>query len=194
MINLRVHNQPWNYWMLDEFLTPECLAEVKNIKHKTPQLVKEHRGHPDRLFISNINVDSQRAKYPNLCDLADELQHGQLKKFFENIVKAKMPNFMRIEVISDIGPFYLKPHNDFLKKLTILCYTNYSALYPGTTIYSDANTIHHQIESQDNRCVFYVPNYVTWHGVPKTVFPTVRRMLMINYFVSLDQLSPPQLN
>ena len=146
------------------------------------------------LFISNINVDSQRAKYPNLCDLADELQHGQLKKFFEKIVKAEMPNFMRIEVISDIGPFYLKPHNDFSKKLTILCYTNYSARYPGTTIYSDANTIHHQIESQDNRCVFFVPNHVTWHGVPKTVFPTVRRMLMINYFVSLDQLSPPQLN
>jgi hypothetical protein len=169
------YNQPWQHWIADDFLTVDCLAEVKAVRHTVPQLVHGKRVGSNRLFID----DSQVAAYPELHRLWRSLHNGKYKEFFEQYTGINYTNlFPRVEVVSDIGPFYLEPHCDLQEKcLTALVYTNYEQLYPGTNLYPD-----HRVESQDNRCLFFVPGNSTWHGYEATEFPKVRRCLQINYW------------
>lgn len=169
------YNTPWRHWIADNFLTSECLAEVKSVRHTVPQLVHGKRVGSNRLFID----DKQAETYPQLHKLWHSLHDGEYKKFFENYTGMDYTGlFPRVEVVSDIGPFYLEPHCDLKeKRLTALVYTDYEQLYPGTNLYPD-----YRVETKDNRCMFFVPSDTTWHGYEATEFLTVRRCLQINYW------------
>ena len=166
---------PWTHWIADDFLTPECLAEVKSIDHTREQLTYGKRVGGQRLFIDTASAD----QYPELFKLYQSLQSGIYKDFFESYTGLNYTElYPRVEVISDIGDFYLEPHCDLPeKRLTALVYTDYEKLYPGTGL-GDGT----RIESRDNRCFFFVPGNNTLHDYPATHFDTVRRCLQINYW------------
>jgi len=166
---------PWQHWIADHFLTPACLKELKNVKHKEFQQIVGKRVGNQRLFIT----EDHESLYPHLYSLYRSLHDGPYKQFFEECVGQSYSNlFPRLEVISDVGPFYLEPHHDHLeKRLTAIVYTDYQQLYPGTEL-SDGS----RIEAQDNRCFFFVPEKHTIHGYPATTFHQVRRCLQINYW------------
>jgi hypothetical protein len=171
-----LHNtQPWPHWITDNFLTSECLAEVKNIKHELPQENSGKRVGSGRLFITN----DHSVQYPQLHKLFCSLHRGKYKKFFEQHTEIDYTGlYPRLEVISDIGPFYLEPHCDQPeKRLTALVYTDFESLHPGTGLGNGT-----RVEAQDNRCFFFVPGNNTWHDYPATTFETVRRCLQINYW------------
>jgi hypothetical protein len=170
---------PWTYWITDNFLSNDMLAELKNISHKSTQIESGKRLSESRLFITE---DYQKI-LPNLHDFYLSLNNGHYKSFFEEHTKQSYAGmFPRVEVVSDYGSFYLERHHDlFDKKLSALVYTNHEELHPGTLIY-DNITEHHRIETKDNRCMFFNPTNTTWHGYPATTFKSVRRCLMINYW------------
>ena len=174
MIAITNHT-PWQHWIADNFLTLECLAEVKSINHFVPQLVTGKRVGSHRLFID----ESQSQTYPELYKLYQSLHDGKYKRFFEEYTRVDYTGlYPRVEVVSDIGDFYLEPHHDLPeKRLTALVYTNYEQLYPGTGL-GDGT----RIESRDNRCFFFVPGGHSLHDYPATHFETVRRCLQINYW------------
>lgn len=167
--------KPWHHWLADHFLTPQCLAELKKVKHKESQQITGKRVGNQRLFIT----DEHAVEYPHLYSLYRSLHSGPYKEFFEHHTGQDYSKlFPRLEVISDVGPFYLEPHHDHLeKRLTAIVYTDYQQLYPGTEL-SDGS----RVEAQDNRCFFFVPEEHTIHGYPATTFHQVRRCLQINYW------------
>ena len=166
---------PWEHWITDNFLTAECLAEVKSISHTVPQLTPGKRVGSHRLFIDDANA----TEYPELYKLYQSLHDGKYKQFFEEYTGLDYSGlFPRVEVVSDIGDFYLEPHYDLKeKRLTALLYTDYESLYPGTGL-GDGT----RVESRDNRCFFFVPGDHSLHDYPATHFATVRRCLQINYW------------
>lgn len=168
-------NLPWKHWITDNFLSQECLAEVKAINYTVLQSSYGKRAGSHRLFIT----DEHAEQYPHLHSLYKSLFDGEYKSFFEHYTGLDYSNLVpRLEVVSDIGEFYLEEHHDHLeKRLTAMLYTDYQELYPGTML-SDGS----RIESKDNRCFFFVPNTDTFHSYPATTFKTVRRCLQINYW------------
>jgi hypothetical protein len=166
---------PWQHWVTDDFLSLECLAEVKQVKHVVNQSSYGVRNGSNRLFIT----DEHASEYPHLHALYKSLHIGEYKEFFESYTGLDYTGLHpRVEVVSDYGEFFLKPHHDHLeKRLTALVYTNYEQLYPGTMLSDNS-----RIESKDNRCFFFVPNTDTYHSYPATTFNTVRRCLQINYW------------
>ena len=168
-------DQPWTHWIADDFLSVACLHEVKNIDHGVTQLVPGKRRDSQRLFIT----DSVADQYPHLYLLYQSLHLGEYRDFFEHHTGLSYQGlYPRLEVISDIGDFYLEPHYDhFEKRLTALVYTDYATLYPGTGL-GDGT----RVESRDNRCFFFVPGPHSLHDYPATHFATVRRCLQLNYW------------
>lgn len=175
LVITREHKQPWQHWIADQFLTDECLAELKSIPHQRGQVNVGKRVGDGRLFIDDSNAEL----YPHLHALWKDLHNGKTKQYFEYYTKQNYTGlFPRIEVISDIGEFYLERHHDLLeKRLTALVYTNHERLWPGTQLDES-----HQVEARDNRCMFFVPSTDTWHSYPRTNFDVVRRALQINYW------------
>lgn len=166
---------PWTHYIVDDFLTEDCLRELKSIGHYREQITPGQRLGGNRIFIE----ESNKELYPELYKLYQNLHNGPTKRFFEEQTGLDYTNmFPRVEVISDYGPFYLEDHPDVKeKRLTALVYTDYEQLYPGTML-SDGS----RIESKDNRCFFFVPSDNTIHSYPYTVFEKVRRCLQINYW------------
>ena len=167
--------QPWTHWIADDFLWPACLAEVKSVRHEVPQLVPGKRRDSQRLFIDE-RVASQ---YPYLYELYQSLHDGVYRQFFEQHTQQSFEGlYPRVEVISDIGDFYLEPHLDLPeKRLTALVYTDYEQLWPGTGLGNGT-----RVQSRDNRCFFFVPGSHSLHDYPLTHFDRVRRCLQINYW------------
>jgi hypothetical protein len=168
-------DRPWTHWIADDFLSAECLNEVKKINHDVIQLVPGKRRDSQRLFITESVAD----QYPHLFLLYESLHSGLYRDFFEQCTGSSYQGlYPRLEVISDIGDFYLEPHHDhFEKRLTALVYTDHTTLYPGTGL-GDGT----RVESRDNRCFFFVPGPHSLHDYPATHFPSVRRCLQINYW------------
>jgi hypothetical protein len=171
-------DQPWTHWIVDDFLSPECLAEVKGLDHGVTQQVPGKRRDSARLFVTESVAD----QYPHLFLLYQSLYSGEYRDFFEQCTGSNYQGLHpRLEVISDLGDFYLEPHLDHFEKcLTALVYTDYAQLYPGTGL-GDGT----RVESRDNRCFFFVPGPHSLHDYPATHFPTVRRCLQINYWTYL---------
>jgi hypothetical protein len=169
------NNTPWPHWIVDNFLTFGALAELKSIPHQRPQQAQGRRVGPDRMFLT----EQCFLQYPHLGALCHSLRTGKMREYFEQHTGIDYSNlYLRVEVISDIGDFYLEPHHDHLeKRLTALVYTDYEHLWPGTQL---SNGV--QIQSQDNRCFFFVPSTETYHEYPLTHFSSVRRALQINYW------------
>lgn len=174
-MNTQHLHDPWEHWLADDFLTAECLAEVKSVRHTVPQLTPGKRVGSHRLFID----ETQSTQYPELYKLYCSLHNGEYKQFFEEHTGLDYTGlYPRVEVVSDIGPFYLEPHHDLKeKRLTALLYTDYERLWPGTGLGNGA-----RVESRDNRCFFFVPGDHSLHDYPATVFELVRRCLQINYW------------
>lgn len=166
---------PWEHWIVNDFLSQQCLDELKSVPVKTQQQVHGRRVGSDRLFVT----DQTAEQYPALYELWQSLQQGPVREYFEYHTKQNFQDmFPRVEVLSDWGDFYLEPHHDHLeKRLTAMVYTNHEQLYPGTELVNG-----YRIESQDNRCFFFVPSVETVHGYPATYFEKVRRCLQINYW------------
>ena len=169
------HYEPWQHWIADNFLTAECLAELKSVPHQRGQATAGKRVGDGRLFIDGSVAD----QYPHLHALWCDLHNGEVKKYFESFTGLDYTGLVpRVEVISDIGDFYLETHHDLLeKRLTALVYTDYEKLWPGTML-GDS----YQVEARDNRCMFFVPSPETWHSYPQTHFDVVRRAMQINYW------------
>lgn len=166
---------PWCHWLVDDFLTQDCLQEVKSIDHALHQQNTGRRVGQGRLFVNHDNG----AEYPCLYQLYCSLFDGFYRRYFEFHTGLSFQDLHpRVEVISDIGDFYLEPHPDQPeKKLTALVYTDFQQLYPGTQL-SDGS----HVPAKDNRCFFFVPAADTVHGYPQTTFNRVRRCLQINYW------------
>jgi len=169
------YSEPFQHWTVDNFLTAECLTELKSIEHFCTQAEEGRRVNSERLFIHTVPKEAM----PELWKLQESVADGQYRMFFEHVTKQSFEGtFPRIEVISDFGDFELSPHHDHLeKKLSAMVYTDHEELYPGTVL-GDS----YQVEAKDNRCMFFVPSGETWHHYPKTNFTKVRRGLMINYW------------
>jgi hypothetical protein len=166
---------PWLHWVVDNFLTTECLNELKLIDSALSQTLPGRRYGSERLFVDESNAQL----YPELFKLYQSMLFGEYKTFFEEHTNESFDGlFPRLEVISDIGEFSINPHTDRKeKKLTAIVYTDHTKLYPATAL--DENT---RIEAKDNRCFFFIPSDDTWHSYPPTTFETVRRCLHINYW------------
>jgi hypothetical protein len=178
MIPATRHEHPWLHWIQDDFLSPACLLELKTIPFQHQQTDPGRRVGSERFFIN----PSLENLYPNLVTLWHDLDHGDLKKHFEFCTGQDYTNlYLRLEVISDWGDFYLEPHHDHLeKRLTAMIYTDHARLWPGTEL-----TDGYCVPSADNRCFFFVPGKDTIHGYPRTFFNCVRRCLQINYWTYL---------
>lgn len=169
------YTDPFQHWTVDNFLTENCLTELKEIEHVCEQAEFGKRVDSNRLFVSDMPYEA----VPNLWELQNSISSGPYRVFFEHVTKQSFEGtFPRIEIISDFGEFELQPHHDHLeKKLSAMVYTDHKELYPGTVLGDD-----YQVEAKDNRCMFFVPSTETWHHYPKTNFTSVRRALMINYW------------
>lgn len=174
-INTCQRDDPWRHWLADHFLSPDCLAELKSVEHERRQETAGRRVGHQRLFIGH---DSQDA-YPCLWALWQDLHDGPTRRYFESHTQQSFQGLWpRLEVISDIGDFWLDRHHDHLeKRLTALIYTDHGQIWPGTLLDDRV-----QIETRDNRCMFFVPAAHTWHSYPRTNFHVVRRALQINYW------------
>lgn len=174
-MNIQKNDEPWTHWIIDEFLSAECLLELKSIPVQTEQSISGRRVGSERLFIESTH----RLSYPHLYQLWKDLHDGEMCDFFTSLTGIDYTNlYPRLEVISDWGDFYLEPHHDHLeKRLTVMIYTDHQQLYPGTEI-----TGYGTVESRDNRAFVFVPAKNTMHGYPHTHFDQVRRALMINYW------------
>ena len=169
------YNTPWTHWIADDFLTQDCLAEVKSVEHVVEQALPGRRFDSKRLFIEAEHEE----QYPHLYKLYRSLHDGEYKQFFETCTGIDYTDmFPRVEVISDIGDFWLEPHYDRpAKRLSALLYTDHTQLYPGTGL-GDGT----RVESKDNRCFFFVAGEHSLHDYPLVHFPTVRRCVEINYW------------
>jgi len=174
-MNATINHDPWCHWIADDFLSVDCLAELKAVDHNRHQIIQGKRIGGHRLFIDPAVAHL----YPNLFKLYQSLHSGIYKDFFEHYTKQDYSGlYPRLEVISDLGDFYLEPHYDLPeKKLTALVYTDYEKLYPGTGLGNGT-----RVQSKDNRCFFFVPGNHSLHDYPAAHFDCVRRCLQINYW------------
>jgi hypothetical protein len=169
------NNRPWQHWICDDFLTQSCLEEVKSVPDQLPQTVPGRRRDSHRMFIN----EGSAVNYPHLYQLWLDMHDGAVRDYFEFHTQQSFEGlYPRVEVISDIGDFYLEPHLDHReKRLTAMVYTDHARLWPGTQL-----THGHVVQARDNRCFFFVPDDDTWHGYPHTHFDRVRRCLQLNYW------------
>lgn len=174
-MNTVKHSHPWQHWTACDFLTAECLAELKAIDHCRPQQIHGKRLGDQRLFIGDHNANL----YPELYQLWQALHSSSMHDYFGSHTGIDYSQlFPRLEVISDIGDFYLEPHCDhWEKRLTALVYTDHAKLWPATVLGQD-----HRIAVADNLCMFFVPGPHTIHHYPAMHFDQVRRALQINYW------------
>lgn len=174
-MNIQKFNNPWTYWLIDDFLSADCLRELKSVPCKFKQITPGRRVGSERLFVD----DAVQHQYPHLHALWRDLHSGTTAEFFTGLTDVDYSSLHpRMEVVSDYGDFYLEPHHDHLeKRLTVMVYTDHEKLYPGTEIVG-----HGAVESRDNRAFVFVPSAETYHAYPPTHFDSVRRALMINYW------------
>ena len=172
-------DKPWKHWIVDDFLDDDTLYEVKSIEHEVDQALPGKRRDSVRMFIT----DEHEKEYPHLHHLYRSLHNGAYKTFFEYYTGIDYTGmYPRLEVISDIGDFWLDPHYDRpQKRLSALLYTDHTQLYPGTG-FGDGT----RVESKDNRCFFFVAGDHSLHDYPLVHFQTVRRCLQINYWTYQD--------
>lgn len=169
------HTSPWLHWTCRHFLSDQCLSELKAVDCLTPQQISGKRVGGDRFFVDATVKDH----LPHLYQLWLDLHNGAVKHYFEDQTGCSFSGlYPRVEVISDIGDFYLEPHCDLPeKKLTALVYTDYQRLWPGTQLEPN-----YRVPVEDNLCLFFMPGSDTWHSYPQTHFDCVRRALQINYW------------
>lgn len=174
-MNTLAHTKPWPHWTKENFLSPAALAELKGIQHQRLQQTQGKRVGDQRLFIDDTNSN----EYPHLYNVWRSLNGGELQSYFEHHTGMNYSGLHpRLEVISDIGDFYLEQHHDLLeKRLTVLVYTDHEKLWPGTQLGTS-----HRVEVKDNLAMFFVPSEDTWHSYPPIHFDCVRRALQINYW------------
>ena len=165
---------PWCHWLADDFLSAECLRELKSIDIEHGQAVSGRRRNSVRTFVDHTYSDV----WPCLWQLWQDLD-GPLRQWFGLYTGIDYSGmYVRLEVISDRGWFELAPHCDHAeKRLTAFVYTDHADLWPGTELAHG-----HRVESRDNRCFFFVPGTDTTHSYPRTYFDCVRRCLQINYW------------
>lgn len=167
-------DRPWCHWLADDFLSVQCLRELKNIDIEHGQAVPGRRRDSVRTFVDHTHANV----WPCLWQLWQDLD-GPLRQWFSHYTGVDYAGmYVRLEVISDRGWFELAPHCDHAeKRLTAFVYTDHAELWPGTEL-----THGHRVQSRDNRCFFFVPGTDTTHSYPGTYFDRVRRCLQINYW------------
>ena len=115
-----IYNKPWLHWIVDDFLDQDTLAEVKSVEHTVEQAKPGKRVDSVRLFIT----DEHEKQFPNLHHLYRSLRNGAYKTFFEYYTGIDYTGmFPRVEVISDIGDFWLTTGVFSLWLVSIVCMT-----------------------------------------------------------------------
>ena len=112
-MHIQKFNHPWAYWIIDDFLSADCLAELKSVPVAVAQSTLGRRVGSERLFIDSQHCD----QYPKLHQLWENLHSQDWCDFFKSLTGIDYSSLHpRLEVISDWGDFYLAPHGDHLEK------------------------------------------------------------------------------
>lgn len=175
--------EPFHHYTFTNFFTKRELKQYKSVDHhgETGNSVTKTRTSSKR----RIFVGGEMCKtFP----LADKMRSYFCKdstvSMFESFSGRKSPEYLRIEIIKDIGEIWLEPHLDIHEKfLSILIFINDCGEEPslGTDLYTKDFRVSKTVPYIDNTGYFFYPSMDSWHGLERKIIKTHRKVIMVNY-------------
>lgn len=171
------YNNPWDYYIIDNFLPENLLMSLKDIKIDSDNSLCDGTRTPvtGRYFFTPDKTDK------TTLDIVDFFRTNTQQ--FQNQFGYDLSNsYMRIELAQDDNNFWQVPHIDTLeKRITIIVYIEGEGDI-GTDLYSSPNEAYHtRLEWKINRCFVFKTDETKWHGFTKRPFTGKRKVLLINY-------------
>ena len=175
---IKKFNDPWEHYLVDNFLPIEILKSLKNIKIESKNNLCDGTRTPisGRYFFTPDKKDKLTKDIVNFF-------REKTDEFEKNFGYSLQNSYLRIELAQDDNNFWQVPHIDtFEKRITIIIYISSEDEDLGTDLFKDQESKYQKrIEWQTNRCFIFKTDETKWHGFSKRKFNGNRRVLLVNY-------------
>jgi hypothetical protein len=177
-------NYPFKHYTFSNFFNQQELVEYKSIDPHGSSgniLEKTRTSSKNRVFLNNDLCQTYEL-YSRIKDFFINKDTINLFESYRN--DRKIPEYLRIEVIKDVGESWLEPHCDIQEKyLSFLLFINdvNENENLGTDLYSADHVVRKTVPFVDNTGYFFYPSHDTWHGLERKKINIHRKILMVNY-------------
>lgn len=181
--SLKEHTTPFRHYTFDDFFHKDELKEYKSINLHPDGgnvLTKTRTSSKLRIFVD----DDVCKNHPLFQKLRQFFCSESTLDVFRSRSNAKVPEYLRIEIIKDVGESWLEPHKDIPEKfMSMLVFVNDcdEDVEIGTDLYDEHFNVIKTVPFIDNTGYFFYPGNDTWHGLERKKIKTHRKMLMVNY-------------
>lgn len=181
--SIKSFSDPFQHYTFSGFFTPSELREYKAIDPHGlfgNQLTQTRTSSKQRIFIDDGLCKTHKIyeKIRSFFSLEDTI------RLFESYTDKPAPEYLRMEIIKDVGESWLEPHCDIKEKyISLLIFINDSCEDEnlGTDLYSVNLEVKKTVPFIDNTGYFFYPGDNTWHGLERRKIKTHRKILMVNY-------------
>lgn len=191
--SIKSWKDPFQHYTFSTFFTPRELLEYKGVDpHGLAgnQLTQTRTSSKRRIFID----DELCKKYKIYSKIRKFFSSESTIRVFESYSDKKAPEYLRMEIIKDVGESWLEPHCDIKEKyLSLLIFINDSCEHEslGTDLYSAELKVKKTVPFLDNTGYFFYPGDNTWHGLERKKIHTHRKILMVNYVTFKTEIQLP---
>lgn len=181
--SIKSWKDPFNHYTFSGFFSPNELAEYKAVDPHGlggNQLTQTRTSSKQRIFID----DELCKQYKIYAKIRSFFSSEDTIGLFESYIGERAPEYLRMEIIKDVGESWLEPHCDIKEKyMSLLIFINDSCEDEtlGTDLYSTNLEVKKTVPFIDNTGYFFYPGDNTWHGLERRKIKTHRKILMVNY-------------
>lgn len=191
--SIKLCRDPFRHYTFSRFFSPGELIEYKRVDphgEEGNQLSQTRTSSKRRIFID----DELCGKHKIYSKLRDFFSSEPTIGLFESYIGERAPQYLRMEIIKDVGESWLEPHCDIKEKyvsLLIFINDNGEDENLGTDLYSSELVVKKTVPFVDNTGYFFYPGDNTWHGLERKKINTHRKILMVNYVTFKTEIQLP---
>lgn len=197
--NVKIHTFPFGHCEFSHFFEDNELQDISNLDifdEFGNELSKTRTSSKKRHFVNNDLCK----RYPILNKTKNFFASKDTIELIESFHKLvgtaekgnsfspkSFPQYLRIEIIKDVGESWLEPHCDIIEKyMSMLIFLNDcdESHEIGTDLYVDTSTGKKLVKTVpfiNNTGYFFYPSDNTWHGLEKKKIKQHRKIIMVNY-------------
>lgn len=181
--SIREHSTPFRHYSFENFFDEDELVEYKSMDfHESGGniLTKTRTSSNTRVFVDDVMCEN----HPLFKKLRNFFCSKSVINMFQSHSHKIIPEYLRMEVIKDVGEIWLEPHRDIQEKfMSMLVFVNDCCEIEsiGTDLYDSNFSVIKTVPFTDNTGYFFYPSDDTWHGLERKKIENHRKMLMVNY-------------
>lgn len=191
--SIKSWKDPFQHYTFSRFFSSGELEDYKLVDphgENGNQLNQTRTSSKRRIFID----DELCEKHKIYSKLRSFFSSEDTISLFESYIGTRAPNYLRMEIIKDVGESWLEPHCDIKEKyLSLLIFINDVGEDEnlGTDLYSSDLVVKKTVPFVDNTGYFFYPGDNTWHGLERRKIKTYRKILMVNYVTFKTEIQLP---